>query len=72
LRAEAARRGKSQQDLIREAIAKELGMASELTPMELAVRVGTVEAPEPFRDTHPTLALPAGMSSSDLLDREDR
>jgi hypothetical protein len=40
--------------------------------MELAVRAGTVEAPEPFRDTNPTLALPTGMSSLDLLDREDR
>lgn len=29
-------------------------MASELTPMERAVRAGTVEAPEPFRDIEPT------------------
>lgn len=47
LRKEAARRAKSQQEIGREAIAKELGMASELTPMERAVRAGTVEAPEP-------------------------
>ncbi len=48
LRKEASRRGKSQQDIVREAIAKELGMASESTPMDRAVRAGTVEAPEPF------------------------
>jgi plasmid stability protein len=72
LREEAARQGRSQQDIVREAIAKELGMASELSPMELAVRAGTVEAPEPFRDVEPTLRLPKGTSSLDLLDREDR
>jgi predicted transcriptional regulator len=72
LREEATRRGRSQQDIVREAIAKELGMASESTPMERAVRAGTVEAPEPFRDVEPTLRLPKGTSSLDLLDREDR
>ena len=72
LREEAARRGRSQQDIVREAIAKELGMASESTSMDLAVRAGTVEAPEPFRDTAPTLTLPRGTRSLDLLDREDR
>ena len=72
LREEAARRGKSQQEIVREAIAKELGMASELTSMELAIRAGTVEAPEPFQDVEPTLTLPKGTSSLDLLDREDR
>jgi predicted transcriptional regulator len=72
LREEAARRGRSQQDIVREAIAKELGMASELTPMQRAVRAGTVEAPEPFCDCEPTLPLPHGTRSLDLLDREDR
>jgi predicted DNA-binding protein len=72
LREEAARQGRSQQDIVREAIAKELGMASESTSMERAVRAGTVEAPEPFRDVEPTLALPPGTRSLDLLDREDR
>jgi hypothetical protein len=47
-------------------------MASESTPMELAVRAGTVEAPEPFRDVEPTFTLPNGTRSLDLLDREDR
>jgi predicted transcriptional regulator len=72
LREEATRRRKSQQEIVREAIAKELGMAAEPTPMELAVRAGTVEAPEPFRDIEPALTLPAGTASLDLLDREDR
>jgi predicted transcriptional regulator len=72
LREEAARRGTSQQEIVREAIAKELGMASESSPMERAVRAGIVEAPDPFRDVEPTLALPRGTRSLDLLDREDR
>ncbi|HEU5271956.1 MAG TPA: CopG family transcriptional regulator [Jatrophihabitans sp.] len=72
LREEAARRGKSQQEIVREAIVKELGLASDLTDMERAVRAGTVEAPEPFHDDEPTLTLPRGTSSLDLLDREDR
>ncbi|MEO6114768.1 MAG: ribbon-helix-helix protein, CopG family [Jatrophihabitantaceae bacterium] len=72
LRDEADRRGISQQELVREALAKELGMNPRSTPMELAVRAGTVEAPEPFRDVAPTVVLPKGTTSLDLLDREDR
>ncbi len=72
LREEAARRGRSQQEIVREAVAKELGMTSASTPLERAVRAGTVEAPDPFCDIEPTVTLPAGTSSLDLLDREDR
>jgi hypothetical protein len=42
---EEAPGGRSQQDIVREAIAKKLGMASELTSFERAVRAGTVEVP---------------------------
>jgi hypothetical protein len=72
LREAAAQRGRSQQDIVREAIAKELGLASDLTAMQRAIQARTVEAPDPFRDVEPTLTLPKGTSSSDLLDREDR
>lgn len=72
LREEAARRGRSQQEIVREAIAKELGLTPDVTAMQRAVRAGIVEAPRPFHDVEPTLTLPKGMSSSDLLDREDR
>lgn len=72
LREAARRSGRSQQDIVREAIAKELGLASDLTAMQRAVQAGTVEAPEPFRDVEPMLTLPKGTSSLDLLDREDR
>ncbi|MDQ1742874.1 MAG: hypothetical protein QOE23_1213 [Pseudonocardiales bacterium] len=72
LREEAARRGTSQQEIVREALARELGMTSASTPLELAVRAGTVEAPDPFCNIEPTLRLPRGTRSLDLLDREDR
>ncbi len=72
LRDAARRRGQSQQEIVREALARELGLASDMTAMERAVRAGTVEAPEPFRDVEPTLVLPKGMSSLDLLDRDER
>lgn len=72
LRAAAARTGRSQQDIVREAIAKELGLSHEMTAVERAVRAGVVEAPAPFRDVEPRLTLPAGRTSLELLDREDR
>jgi hypothetical protein len=35
--------------------------------MERDVRAGTVEAPEPFQDSEPSLTLPDGTSSLGLL-----
>ena len=72
LREAAARSGRSQQDIVREAIARQLGLALGETSMSRAVREGTVEGPEPYRDPEPTLKLPRGRSTADLLDREDR
>ncbi len=72
LAAAAARSGRSQQDIVRQALANELGLAPDLTAMQRAVRAGVVEAPEPFRDVEPTLTLAKGISTVDLLDRDDR
>jgi hypothetical protein len=72
LRQEAARRGRSQQDIVRMAIAKELGLTPDLTAMQRAIQAGVVDPPEPFRDVAPTLTLPTDTSSLDLLDRKDR
>jgi hypothetical protein len=72
LRAESVRSRRSQQDIVREAIAGELGLSSEQTPMQRAVQEGIVEAPDSFRDVEPWLTLSPGTSSVDLLDREDR
>lgn len=72
LAAASARSGRSQQDIVRQALANELGLAPGLTAMQRAVRAGVVEAPEPFRDVEPTLELAKGTSTVDLLDRDDR
>jgi predicted transcriptional regulator len=72
LRKESARTGRSQQEIVREAIAAKLGLTANETELEKAVREGRVEAPEPFRDFPPPLTLPRGRSSLDLLERDDR
>jgi hypothetical protein len=72
LREASARSGRSQQDIVREAIAKELGLAPEMSAMGRAIRAGVVEAPEPFRDVQPRLRLPKGTSSLEVLDRDGR
>ena len=71
LRDAAERSGRPQQEIVREAIAKDLGLVSDASEMQRAINAGTVEAPEPFRDVEPTLNLPEGTSSADLLDRAD-
>jgi predicted DNA-binding protein len=72
LRKESTRTGRSQQEIVREAIAARLGLMTDETALEKAIREGRVEAPEPFRDFEPPLTLPAGRFSIDLLERDDR
>jgi predicted transcriptional regulator len=72
LRQASARTGRSQQDIVRDALARELGLATGQSGLQRAVAAGIVEAPEPFRDVIPTLTLPAGKSSLDLLERDER
>lgn len=72
LRKESTRTGRSQQEIVREAIAAKLGLITNETDLEKAIREGQVEPPEPFRDFDPPLTLPRGRSSLDLLKRDDR
>jgi predicted DNA-binding protein len=72
LREESARTGRSQQEIVREAIAVRLGLVPDETTLGEATRDGWVEAPEPFRDFEPPLTLPPARSSIDLLERDDR
>lgn len=72
LRNAAAERGQSQQHIVREAIAKELGLSQPETAMSQAVRVGLVKAPTSFQDVVPEAELPQGRSVLDLLERDDR
>lgn len=72
LREAAARTGRSQQDIVREAIAKELGLSEAATPMERAIRSGLVKPPMPYQRTVSAVALSKGVTTLDLLDRDDR
>lgn len=77
LREEAGRTGRSQQQLIRDAIAEHLGRSrsSARAPTDLddLVRAGRVRAPRiPLRTSVGPIPLVPGVTTEDLLDREDR
>ncbi|GLY67501.1 hypothetical protein Atai01_41200 [Amycolatopsis taiwanensis] len=74
LRAEAQRTGRSQQDILREAIGKYLGLIpSQAGDTDPLITQGKVAPPRvAFRDVRPRLHLQPGESSLDLLDRDDR
>jgi hypothetical protein len=76
VRREAQRTGRSQQEVIREAIGRHLGLgAGEDSRDELGslISTGTVRAPRAWhRKVARRLTLPSGVTSADLLDRGDR
>ncbi len=76
VRAEAARTGRSQQELIREAVDEYLhlkGPATPLTALEALIATGAVlPARSAFREVDETISLPAGATSIDLLNRAER
>ena len=75
LRAAAERTGRSQQDLIREAIDRYLEpeLAPRHTDFDQLVAAGLViPSRTPYRRVENPITLPDGMTTADLLDREDR
>lgn len=77
VRQEAERSGRSQQDVIRDAVDKYLGVSSEAVDAEARAKrfLAKAQPPEiPFMTVpkERMLKLPEGMTSLDLLDREDR
>lgn len=80
LREESARTGRSQQELIREALEGFLGLSLEpaspgpaSNSLDALIAAGIVKPPrEPFRRAPRLLDLPEGVTTIDLLDREDR
>ncbi len=72
LRHAAVQRGQSQQEIVREAIAKELGLAPAPTPMARAIQSGLIKPPTPYREVVAAVRLPKGTTTLDLLDRDDR
>lgn len=83
LRAKAARTGRSQQDLIRDAVDASLGLGASTggdtldgSPDEMRREtlrgLGLRPARLPYSELEHLVTLPRGVRSSDLLDREDR
>ena len=64
--------GRSQQDLIRDAVDRFLGIGSAIGERERLIAAGAIIPGAPFQDVEPWLVLPPGMTSLDLLDRDDR
>ena len=76
VRREAERTGRSQQEVIREAVGRYLGLVTGESPrseLGVLVAMGNVRPPRaPSRKVVKRLRLPPGMTSTDLLDRGDR
>jgi predicted transcriptional regulator len=76
LQAASERTGRSQQEIIRDAVAQHLhliGPETALTDREQARASGLVRSTRvPYRKVTPSLRLPTGMTTLDLTDREDR
>ncbi len=76
VRREAQRSGRSQQDVIRDAIDRDLGLSSGIAKrgeLDVLIAAGVVLRPRsPYRRLARRLALPEGTTSSGLLDRGDR
>ncbi|MGI8612797.1 MAG: ribbon-helix-helix protein, CopG family [Nocardioidaceae bacterium] len=71
LRAAAESTGRSQQDLLRDAVNRYLGLSGE-SDRERGVRSGLVRPPSSFVDVTPSVQLAAGVSILDLLDRDEK
>lgn len=72
LRARADQTGRSQQDLLREAVDRYLGVEEQQSDRERAIASGLVAIPTPYRRVEPRIALADGVTSLDLLDRDER
>lgn len=71
LREASVRLGRSQQELLREAVDRYLGLDEAMTDRERVVALGVVLRPTPFEDVRATIELPAGVTALDLLDRDE-
>ena len=76
LQAEAERTGRSQQEIVREAIGRHLHLIEDEARTTDRERARAARAVRParvgYRKVTPRLKLPKGTSSLDLLDRNDR
>ena len=77
VRREARRTGRSQQDVIRDAIDRHLGLSTRSAQssgeLNVLIATGAVRPPRSaYRKATRRLVLPSEMTSTDLLDRNDR
>lgn len=75
LRAESERAGRSQQDILREAVDRYLELPSQRAASveDPLVARGVILSPRsPYRHVQPMIVLPGPSRSLDLLDRNDR
>lgn len=76
VRREAERTGRSQQEVIREAVRRHLGLSADhgaRSDLDALVSTGVVRPPRvPYRKVTHRLSLPPGTTTADLLDRHDR
>lgn len=76
VRAEAGRSGRSQQEILREAVDRYLGLAPEAaghSDLDALIASGAVRPPRvPYRRPRRRLTLAAEATSAELLDRSDR
>ena len=76
LREQADTTGRSQQELIREAVDRYLGLDSGAVPRTAAGALlasgAVLAARSEFRESDELLALPKGLGTLELLDRDDR
>lgn len=75
VRREAQRTGRSQQEVVRDAIARHLGVVtggSARSELGVLVSTGAVRPPRAASRKVERLRLPPGVSTADLLDRGDR
>jgi len=76
LRSESERTGRSQQELIREALDRYLGIGLQRpasSSVDELIATGALRAARhPYRRASHLLKLPDGLTSGDLLERDDR
>lgn len=69
LKAESERTGRSQQEILRQAVDEHLGLATRRQQSRLPDWV--IPASEPYRRVEPSLVLPEGMTLVEFIDRQE-
>ena len=71
LQTASRRTGRSQQELLREAVDRYLGLNDDQSSLDRAVAAGLVRPPAPFRDVEPVLEPDEAVTTLEWLGRDD-